>query len=65
MNKTKRVNPFELSAAKEKEAVTAGHNALESVEHCPVCAKQMRLLTANNIPSFVCLAHRISFPTKD
>lgn len=61
-----RINPLVAAAANpERIKETAKHNTLESVENCPVCAKQMKVILANKIPSFVCLADRISFPTKD
>ncbi len=62
----KRVNPLIESAnCPEKAREMAKHNTLESVEKCPICAKAMQILSANKIPSYVCLADRISFPTKD
>lgn len=66
MTHVHRLNPLldtNSDSAKNKEI--AHHNSLDSVDKCPICSKQMKVLSANGIPSFVCLDHRISFPTKD
>ena len=66
MTHVHRINPLvESTADTEKKKEMANHNSLDSVDKCPICSKQMKVLSANSIPSFVCLEHRISFPTKD
>lgn len=61
-----RINPLvESASTPERTKEISKHNTLDSVENCPCCTKPMKVLLANKIPSFVCLADRISFPTKD
>jgi len=58
--------------AKTEEAKTASapevqtarvENVIEGV--CPLCKRQMKLSTANNIPVHVCLDHSLVVPLRD
>lgn len=66
-----RFNPLETDKPKASQ-VNAGkftevatRNSVDDVSKCVECGKQMRLLECNEIPCFVCLEHRVSFPCKD
>ncbi len=59
---TLRKNPLTANTVETGQNTTS--NLLDT-SFCPVCNKKMNVLTANNVPSYVCLEHRISFPVKD
>lgn len=56
-----RKNP--LTAGLESGQNTT--SLLLDASFCPVCNIKMNILTANNIPTYVCMTHRVSFPVKD
>ncbi len=57
-----RKNP--LTAGLLEKGSNTTSNLLDS-SFCPVCNTKMKILTANGIPSYVCLAHTINLPVKD
>ena len=68
------VNPLKPNENKDiklKHQNTAGfkqmakHNAVDDVSVCVECGKQMRILECNGIPCYVCVEHRVCFPTQD
>jgi len=65
MSKIKRIDPLNPETASLRSQVTANNNSIHTVDMCPVCDRQMRLLECNSIPSYVCLEHRIALPAKD
>ena len=60
----KRLNPFDISDQPRAKEI-ANHNSLDAVERCPICDAQCQILMVNDIPTNVCIPHRISLPTKD
>lgn len=64
--KTKRIDPlYPETASVNKSKVTANHNAIDTVDLCPVCKKPMRILDCNDIPAFVCMEHSVALPVKN
>lgn len=61
MDNIYRKNPLNLITDRGNNDI----DRLEDTSYCPVCNKKMHILTANDIPSYVCLTHNISFPVKD
>lgn len=75
MTNTTRLNPFELArkieqASAERTAVTARWDLVD-VGVCPACKqegmghRQMQLVSASGIPSFVCVEHCVCLPAPD
>lgn len=57
-----RINT-EIAKGSGRKSETAFANDVEG--QCPVCQKQMKLSSTNNIDVHVCLEHRVVMPIKN
>lgn len=73
---TERTNPFQLSRQIEEASVAQRQHVLarwdlDDVGVCPVCKqdgfnqRKMELVSAQGIPTFVCVDHCIALPAPD
>lgn len=63
-----RRNPLKPAPVEVKSVVTAGNFDLPGVAYqsglCPECGKAMTVTRCDDIPSYVCMDHRIVLPVE-